>query len=210
MTIDRMPLKALLEKGPDDDLLPGDDRLRRQPHDGHGGRGHDRRRLRRAFPRQSLPAQRLPRAVLGDAHRDGGAGHPEAQGQLLPDLPGRRTRLPARPRRRPKTRPARPMPPPRRVLRQRPRRRRGSRPCVQRSSRAVTPAPIGCASRWWSRLFGQIKQARGFRQFLLRGIDRVRGEWALVCTTHNLLKLAQGRSLSAATPMPQKARLAAA
>jgi len=38
-------------------------------------------------------------------------------------------------------------------------------------------------------VFGQIKQARGFRQFLLRGIDKVRGEWALVCLTHNILKL---------------------
>ena len=37
-------------------------------------------------------------------------------------------------------------------------------------------------------VFGQIKQARGFRQFLLRGIDKVRGEWALVCLTHNILK----------------------
>jgi transposase len=38
-------------------------------------------------------------------------------------------------------------------------------------------------------VFGQIKQARGFRQFLLRGIEKVRGEWALVCLTHNILKL---------------------
>jgi len=38
-------------------------------------------------------------------------------------------------------------------------------------------------------VFGQIKQARGFRQFLLRGIAKVRGEWALVCLTHNILKL---------------------
>jgi transposase len=37
-------------------------------------------------------------------------------------------------------------------------------------------------------VFGQIKQARGFRQFLLRGIDKVRGEWSLVCMTHNILK----------------------
>jgi transposase len=59
-------------------------------------------------------------------------------------------------------------------------------------------------------VFGQIKQARGFRQFLLRGIEKVRGEWALVCTAHNLLKLAQRWSLSAATPMPQEAMLAAA
>jgi transposase len=38
-------------------------------------------------------------------------------------------------------------------------------------------------------VFGQIKQARGFRQFLLRGIEKVRGEWSLVCLTHNILKL---------------------
>jgi transposase len=37
-------------------------------------------------------------------------------------------------------------------------------------------------------VFGQIKQARGFRQFLLRGLEKVRGEWALVCMTHNLMK----------------------
>jgi hypothetical protein len=38
-------------------------------------------------------------------------------------------------------------------------------------------------------VFGQIKQGRGFRQFLLRGIKKVRGEWALVCATHNILKM---------------------
>jgi len=38
-------------------------------------------------------------------------------------------------------------------------------------------------------VFGQIKQAQGFRQFLLRGVDKVRSEWALVCATHNMLKL---------------------
>jgi len=38
-------------------------------------------------------------------------------------------------------------------------------------------------------VIGQIKQARGFRQFLLRGIEKVQGEWSLVCTTHNILKL---------------------
>jgi transposase len=43
-------------------------------------------------------------------------------------------------------------------------------------------------------VFGQMKQARGFRQFLLRGLDRVRGEWAMICTAHNLLKLAQATS----------------
>jgi len=40
-------------------------------------------------------------------------------------------------------------------------------------------------------VFGQIKQARGFRQFLLRGVEKVRAEWALICTAHNLLKLAK-------------------
>jgi transposase len=38
-------------------------------------------------------------------------------------------------------------------------------------------------------VFGQIKEARGFRRFLLRGLDKVRGEWRLVCLGHNLLKL---------------------
>jgi transposase len=38
-------------------------------------------------------------------------------------------------------------------------------------------------------VFGQIKQARGFRQFLLRGVKKVRAEWAMICTAHNLLKL---------------------
>ena len=47
-------------------------------------------------------------------------------------------------------------------------------------------------------VFGQIKQARGFRQFLLRGFEKVSAEWALICTAHNLLKLANGRILSVA------------
>ncbi len=38
-------------------------------------------------------------------------------------------------------------------------------------------------------VFGQKKQARGFRQFLLRGLENVRSEWGMVCTVHNLLKL---------------------
>jgi transposase len=42
-------------------------------------------------------------------------------------------------------------------------------------------------------VIGQIKQARGFRQFLLRGLYKVRAEWALICTAHNLLKLATSR-----------------
>ena len=38
-------------------------------------------------------------------------------------------------------------------------------------------------------VFGQIKQGRGFRQFLMRGLEKVNGEWSLICTGHNLLKL---------------------
>jgi len=38
-------------------------------------------------------------------------------------------------------------------------------------------------------VFGTIKQGRAFRQFLLRGLALVRGEWTLACAAHNLLKL---------------------
>ena len=40
-------------------------------------------------------------------------------------------------------------------------------------------------------VFGQIKQARGFRQFLLRGVEKVSAEWAIICTAHNILKIAK-------------------
>jgi hypothetical protein len=40
-------------------------------------------------------------------------------------------------------------------------------------------------------VFGQIKAARGFRQFLRRGLEAVQSEWAMLCTVHNLLKLQQ-------------------
>jgi hypothetical protein len=42
--------------------------------------------------------------------------------------------------------------------------------------------------------FGQIKHARGFRQFLRRGLRAVSEEWALICTSHNLLKLYRARA----------------
>jgi len=38
-------------------------------------------------------------------------------------------------------------------------------------------------------VFGQIKEARGFRRFFLRGIAKVVEEWLLICTAHNLTKL---------------------
>ncbi|HEC02711.1 MAG TPA: IS1182 family transposase [Phycisphaerales bacterium] len=47
-------------------------------------------------------------------------------------------------------------------------------------------------------VFGQIKDGRGIRRFLLRGIEAVRGEWRLICLTHNLLKLFRSTSTLAA------------
>jgi len=46
-------------------------------------------------------------------------------------------------------------------------------------------------------VFGNIKEARGFRRFLRRGFDNVKGEWALLCTVHNLLKLAKETAMPA-------------
>jgi hypothetical protein len=47
-------------------------------------------------------------------------------------------------------------------------------------------------------VFGQIKQARGFRQFLLRGFEKVRAEWRLICLGHNILKMwRSGKSMPA-------------
>ena len=52
------------------------------------------------------------------------------------------------------------------------------------AQRKLIPEPV----------FGQIKQARGFRQFLRRGVTAVREEWTLICTVHNLLKLHRATS----------------
>lgn len=49
-------------------------------------------------------------------------------------------------------------------------------------------------------VFGQIKQSRGFRQFLLRGLQKVKGEWSLICTTHNLPKLWRAGGMSLLKP----------
>ena len=51
-------------------------------------------------------------------------------------------------------------------------------------------------------VFGQIKQGRGFRQFLLRGLEKVNGERSLICTGHNLLKL-----FRSVADLPDKARV---
>jgi transposase len=47
-------------------------------------------------------------------------------------------------------------------------------------------------------VFGIIKTVRGFRQFLRRRISKVSGEWSLLCTAHNILKLAKRTRLAAA------------
>lgn len=48
-------------------------------------------------------------------------------------------------------------------------------------------------------VFGQIKERRGFRRFLLRGLEKVCAEWDLICLTHNLLKLFRSGQAAAAT-----------
>jgi hypothetical protein len=51
------------------------------------------------------------------------------------------------------------------------------------SRRKCIPEPV----------FGQIKGARGFRRFSMRGLRKVAGEWGFVCACHNLLKLRRAR-----------------
>lgn len=45
-------------------------------------------------------------------------------------------------------------------------------------------------------VFGQVKEARGFRRFSFRGLENVTDEWMLVCTTHNLLKIFRSGGIS--------------
>ena len=47
----------------------------------------------------------------------------------------------------------------------------------KKSRPAAMPAHITCAKQRPQPAFGQIKQARGFRQFLMRGVEKVAGEW---------------------------------
>ena len=70
-----------------------------------------------------------------------------------------------------------------------------SSPWVQNMTRRMKQG--GFRSRYRLRkqvvepVFGQIEHARGIRQFLLRGQQKVAAEWTLLCTAHNILKLAQ-------------------
>jgi transposase len=55
-----------------------------------------------------------------------------------------------------------------------------------------TPSGLACYAKRKhivEPVFGQMKHVRGFRQFLVRGLKKVRGEWNLICLTHNLLKI---------------------
>ena len=38
-------------------------------------------------------------------------------------------------------------------------------------------------------VFGMSKETLGYRRFLMRGLQKVKGEWAMICTAFNLLKL---------------------
>ena len=73
-----------------------------------------------------------------------------------------------------------------------------SPPCAKESRPAGTPSPYRLRKQLPEPVFGQIKQARGFRQFLLRGVEKVASEWGLVCLADSILKLAQGRTPSLA------------
>ncbi len=46
-------------------------------------------------------------------------------------------------------------------------------------------------------VFGQVKEVRGFRRFSFRGLRKNQAEWALICLTHNLLKLFRQQTLKA-------------
>ena len=47
-------------------------------------------------------------------------------------------------------------------------------------------------------VFGQIKQAMGCRQFLLRGMRKMQAEWTLICMSFNLRKLFQASRMNTA------------
>ena len=64
-----------------------------------------------------------------------------------------------------------------------------SPPCAKKFKAGGHSSPYRLRKQLPEPVFGQIKQARGFRQFLLRGLDQGPPEFTLVALTHNLLKL---------------------
>ena len=118
----------------------------------------------------------LPRQISADAgyFSSDAVKHLTAQGidvYMPPDKMGHRTALPPAPRGR--------IPKDLSVVARMRRKLRTKKGKERYGLRKVTPEPV----------FGQIKQARGFRQFLLRGEDKTGGEWKIICAGHNLLKL---------------------
>ena len=60
--------------------------------------------------------------------------------------------------------------------------------------------PEGCRTLWSVEpVFGIIKSALRFRQFLLRGLQKVSGEWNQVCLAYNLKRLHTLRQTALAT-----------
>ena len=55
-------------------------------------------------------------------------------------------------------------------------------------------------------VFGQIKERRGLRGFLMRGREKTAAEWQIICLTHNLLKLFQARTAPANHPKNTRSR----
>ncbi len=51
-------------------------------------------------------------------------------------------------------------------------------------------------------VFGMIKETLGYRRFLMRGLQKVKGEWAMICTAFNLLKLYRHTPWQQAGPQP--------
>jgi hypothetical protein len=68
---------------------------------------------------------------------------------------------------------------------------------MARKLRTVKGRKVYAMRKWIVEpVIGQIKQARGFRQFLRRGERNVGEEWALVTTAHNILKLFTAMALA--------------
>jgi hypothetical protein len=63
----------------------------------------------------------------------------------------------------------------------------------EKLARTEVAAEYGLRKQTIEPVFGQIKEARGFRRFLMRGAEAVRTEWRLMALTHNLLKLYRHR-----------------
>jgi septal ring factor EnvC (AmiA/AmiB activator) len=70
---------------------------------------------------------------------------------------------------------------------------REARPGGRKGPKPIPPDPAPAAAEQTKQtsepVFGIVKQAMGFRQFLLRGLRKVNGEWELVCLAYNVRRL---------------------